>query len=69
MKVEPPSALRADHCSSSVNAMQGRDSPPQDPCYFEFVPEFTMTITGKIQKFVVREETIRKLGLKAEKTA
>jgi fatty-acyl-CoA synthase len=28
-----------------------------------------MTITGKIQKFVMREQTIGKLGLKAEKTA
>jgi fatty-acyl-CoA synthase len=28
-----------------------------------------MTITGKIQKFVMREQTIAKLGLKAEKTA
>ena len=31
--------------------------------------EFPMTITGKIQKFVMREQTIEKLGLKAEKTA
>jgi fatty-acyl-CoA synthase len=39
------------------------------PRYIEFVPEFPMTITGKIQKFVMREQTIQKLGLKAEKTA
>jgi fatty-acyl-CoA synthase len=39
------------------------------PRYIEFVPEFPMTITGKIQKFVMREETIKKLGLKAERTA
>jgi fatty-acyl-CoA synthase len=39
------------------------------PRYIEFVPEFPMTITGKIQKFVMREQTIEKLGLKAEKTA
>ena len=39
------------------------------PRYIEFVAEFPMTITGKIQKFVMREQTIRKLGLKAEKTA
>ena len=35
------------------------------PRYIEFVPEFPMTITGKIQKFVMREQTIEKLGLKA----
>ena len=39
------------------------------PRYIEFVPEFPMTITGKIQKFVMREQTIEKLGLKAQKTA
>ncbi len=39
------------------------------PRYIEFVPEFPMTITGKIQKFVMREQTIAKLGLKAERTA
>ncbi len=39
------------------------------PRYIEFVAEFPMTITGKIQKFVMREQTIAKLGLKAEKTA
>jgi fatty-acyl-CoA synthase len=39
------------------------------PRYIEFVPEFPMTITGKIQKFVMREQTIGKLGLKAQKTA
>jgi fatty-acyl-CoA synthase len=39
------------------------------PRYVEFVPDFPMTITGKIQKFVMREQTIGKLGLKAQKTA
>ena len=39
------------------------------PRYIEFVGEFPMTITGKIQKFVMRDQTIQKLGLKAEKTA
>ena len=39
------------------------------PRYIEFVDEFPMTITGKIQKFVMREQTIGKLGLKAQKTA
>jgi len=39
------------------------------PRYIEFVPEFPMTITGKIQKFVMREQTISKLGLAAQKTA
>ena len=39
------------------------------PRYVEFVSDFLMTITGKIQKFVMREQTIGKLGLKAQQTA
>jgi fatty-acyl-CoA synthase len=39
------------------------------PRYIEFVDAFPMTITGKIQKFVMREQTIGKLGLEVEKTA
>ena len=30
-----------------------------------FVNEFPMTITGKIQKYLMREESIKKLGLEA----
>jgi len=48
---------------------QGQIAHYKIPRYIEFVPEFPMTITGKIQKFVMREQTIGKLGLKAEKTA
>ncbi len=39
------------------------------PRYYRFVDEFPMTVTGKIQKFVMRERTIAELGLKAAKTA
>ena len=48
---------------------QGQIAHYKIPRYIEFVPEFPMTITGKIQKFVMREQTISKLGLKAQKTA
>jgi fatty-acyl-CoA synthase len=48
---------------------QGQIAHYKIPRYIEFVPEFPMTITGKIQKFVMREQTIERLGLKAEKTA
>lgn len=33
------------------------------PRYFEFVDEFPTTVTGKIQKFKMRAESIEKLGL------
>ncbi len=39
------------------------------PRYVRFVPEFPMTITGKVQKFVMRERTIADLGLTAQRTA
>jgi fatty-acyl-CoA synthase len=33
------------------------------PRHVKFVDTFPMTVTGKVQKFVMREETIRELGL------
>jgi fatty-acyl-CoA synthase len=39
------------------------------PRYIKFVDDFPMTVTGKIQKFVMREATIVELGLSLEKTA
>ena len=33
------------------------------PRYVRFVDEFPMTVTGKVQKFVIREESIAELGL------
>ncbi len=63
------------HHGSSATAEEIRDFCKGEiahykiPRYIEFVAEFPMTITGKIQKFVMREQTIEKLGLKAQKTA
>ncbi len=37
------------------------------PRYFKFVDEFPMTVTGKIQKFKMREISIKELGLEDEK--
>jgi fatty-acyl-CoA synthase len=39
------------------------------PKYVRFVQEFPMTVTGKVQKFVMREKMIEELGLVVEKTA
>jgi fatty-acyl-CoA synthase len=39
------------------------------PRYVEFVEEFPMTVTGKIQKFLMRDAVESRLGLKAAKTA
>lgn len=39
------------------------------PRYVEFVEAFPMTVTGKVQKFLMRREVEERLGLKTEATA
>jgi len=39
------------------------------PRYVKFVEEFPMTVTGKVQKFVMREAMIKELGLSESETA
>ncbi|MBB1603026.1 AMP-binding protein [Variovorax sp. UMC13] len=39
------------------------------PRYIQFVTEFPMTVTGKIQKFKIRDEMKARLGLEEAKTA
>lgn len=39
------------------------------PRYIRFVDEFPMTVSGKIQKFRIREQMSEELGLSADKTA
>ena len=39
------------------------------PKYIQFVDAFPMTVTGKIQKFKIRDEMKIQLGLDEEKTA
>jgi fatty-acyl-CoA synthase len=39
------------------------------PRYVKFVDEFPMTVTGKVQKFIMRDRMISELGLKVQKTA
>lgn len=48
---------------------EGQIAHQKVPRYIRFVDEFPMTVTGKIQKFVMREQMIEELGLKAAKTA
>jgi fatty-acyl-CoA synthase len=48
---------------------QGQIAHNKIPRYVEFVEEFPMTVTGKIQKFLMREAVEARLGLKAAKTA
>lgn len=39
------------------------------PRYIKFVEAFPMTVTGKVQKFIMRDQMIAELGLRNEETA
>ena len=39
------------------------------PSHIKFVEEFPMTVSGKIQKFLMRDAMIKELGLKEAETA
>jgi fatty-acyl-CoA synthase len=48
---------------------KGRIAHYKVPRYIRFVTEFPMTVTGKIQKFKIRELMKQELGISEEKTA
>lgn len=48
---------------------QGQIAHYKVPKYIRFVDAFPMTVTGKIQKYRIRDQMADELGLKAEKTA
>jgi fatty-acyl-CoA synthase len=48
---------------------QGQIAHYKIPRYVKFVDSFPMTVTGKVQKFIMREQMVTELGLAEEKTA
>ena len=42
---------------------KGQISHQKIPRYFQFVESYPMTASGKVQKFVLREQAIKSLGL------
>ena len=48
---------------------RGRIAHYKIPQYVCFVSEFPMTVTGKIQKYIIRQQMIEKLGLTEVRTA
>lgn len=48
---------------------QGQIAHFKIPRYIRFVDETAMTVTGKPQKFIMREKIIEELGLVAGETA
>ena len=66
VRVRPGETLTADEVRAFC---QGQIAHNKIPRYIEFVEGFPMTVTGKIQKFAMREKVEAQLGLKAAKTA
>jgi fatty-acyl-CoA synthase len=48
---------------------QGRIAHYKVPRHIRFVPEFPATVTGKPQKFAMREQMMRELGARVAATA
>jgi fatty-acyl-CoA synthase len=48
---------------------RGRIAHFKVPRYIRFVDEFPMTVTGKVQKFKMRDAAVAELGLVEEVTA
>jgi fatty-acyl-CoA synthase len=44
---------------------QGKIAHYKVPRYIKFTDEFPMTVTGKIQKFKMREQAVEELGLQS----
>ena len=78
-----PDALYGEELMAWVRPRPGADCAEQElasfcrerlaaykvPHYWQFVESFPMTVTGKIQKFIMRERKINELGLKVQTTA
>ena len=66
MKLKPGMTAGAEEIQDFC---RGQIAHYKIPRYISFVEEFPMTVTGKVQKFLMREATVRELGLSEQKTA
>ena len=66
IKLKPGEAAKPEEIRAFC---EGQIAHYKIPRYIRFVDGFPMTVTGKVQKFLMREEMIRELGLMVEKTA
>jgi fatty-acyl-CoA synthase len=66
VKLKPGESAAAEEIQSFC---KGQIAHYKVPRYIKFVDAFPMTVTGKVQKFLMREETIKELGLAEQKTA
>ncbi|MGI4800538.1 MAG: AMP-binding protein, partial [Janthinobacterium lividum] len=66
VKLRPDSALSEQEVRAYC---QGQIAHQKVPRYVRFVEAFPMTVTGKMQKFLMREAMEQELGVAAERTA
>jgi fatty-acyl-CoA synthase len=66
VKLKPNQESSADEIRAFC---QGQIAHYKIPRYIKFVESFPMTVTGKVQKFLMREQMIAELGLTERKTA
>jgi fatty-acyl-CoA synthase len=52
-----------------IDFCKGQIAHYKIPRYLRFVDAFPMTVTGKVQKFLIRDQMIAELGLRVEETA
>ena len=62
VKLRPGVALTGEQIRAYC---RGKIATYKIPRYYKFVDEFPMTVTGKVQKFKMRELSIQELGLQA----
>ncbi len=63
------------HEGATLNAQglrgfcEGQIAHYKIPRYIKFVDAFPLTVTGKVQKYLIREQMKRELGVEAGRTA
>ena len=66
VKRRPDAELSGDELAAFC---RGRIATFKSPAYWKFVDEFPTTVTGKVQKFRMREVAVAELGLHAAASA
>lgn len=62
VKLRPGAALTGEEIRTFC---KGRIATYKIPRYYKFVDAFPMTVSGKVQKFKMREQAVKELGLEA----
>ena len=62
VKLRPGAALTGEEIRAFC---KGKIATYKIPRYYKFVDGFPMTVSGKVQKFKMREQAVKELGLEA----